>query len=962
MTVVTGERSPHGSGKTGAPPELVERERELSVLTEAARRAAAGSPGLIVLEGPDGIGKSALLRALVDAAPALRVLTARAEPEQRQTPLSLARRLVAPLAEAHRADPALPWPVHPEKSADHAVRGRSDIDVNAVPHGLLAELYELLRSAATHGPLLLAVDDAHLADPASLHFLAHTARRLPGQPVLLALSCRGGHASASLDEIAAQPQCRTLRPRPLTAEGIGRVARALTGSAGDAQFQGSCLAVTGGNPLLVTRLVSALRENGLDLTVENITAVDGQGAQSFRSRIAHLLSQQPDSVLRAVRAMAVLGDGTPTDLCGRLATLDEPAFAQSLFTLNSLGLVGFTAGAGAWSFTHPVVREAVLDGLGEHEGGVAHGRAARLLHDSGAPTAEVIVQLLRSRGTPTEPWATTLLREAAREAMLASRPERAVELLRPCVPEGRENDCSPALLTELGVAEGRVDPEAAVGHLTVALKRAIDPELRLTALSALAVGLARTGQLARAVGLLNRHRTTGAEDGVASAQLLEAQLLMAVIGSREAYLELIETVPLDLDLPGETPAERVLVATRAVLVASRMDRVPECLAATRRAWQRSSPTTDSYAFLATAATSLLYTDAPREAEDVFRQLIHGGETLPEDECRNALGLSADACLRLGSLEAALKSATRALKDTDLAAVSHHQALALAIRLHVFLEQGDLDAASAAVAGSPDPKDEDAWQWNELLGAHGRLRLAQGDAEGALALLTECGRRQRAWQRTNPAVSPWWYWAGRAHLALGQYAEARELADEAIGLARAGRLPCALGTGLELRAAAVRDPRERAALLEEAESVLAPTGAELILARVRVSRGRALYELGQKEAAREVLRKGWNASYAAGARALHEEARKALLATGARPRRPVSSGLGSLTRSQSQVARLAAEGASNAEIAETLFVTQRTVEVHLTSAYRKLGVSGRRELRGALRPPEEGTRPKPGRPA
>jgi DNA-binding NarL/FixJ family response regulator len=130
-------------------------------------------------------------------------------------------------------------------------------------------------------------------------------------------------------------------------------------------------------------------------------------------------------------------------------------------------------------------------------------------------------------------------------------------------------------------------------------------------------------------------------------------------------------------------------------------------------------------------------------------------------------------------------------------------------------------------------------------------------------------------------------------------------------------------------------------------VLADTPAALALTRVRISRGRALHALGHTQAARKVLRQALETAYALDAGPLYGEARQALLATGARPRRPVSRGPAALTRSELQVARLAAEGRSNLEIAEELFVTQRTVETHLTSVYRKLGLTGRRGLRAAL---------------
>jgi DNA-binding CsgD family transcriptional regulator len=105
--------------------------------------------------------------------------------------------------------------------------------------------------------------------------------------------------------------------------------------------------------------------------------------------------------------------------------------------------------------------------------------------------------------------------------------------------------------------------------------------------------------------------------------------------------------------------------------------------------------------------------------------------------------------------------------------------------------------------------------------------------------------------------------------------------------------------------------------------------------------------GARRAAREPLSAGLDAATRCGAAALAERAREELLATGARPRRPLRSGPDALTPSELRVARLAASGMTNREIAQTLFVTTRTVEVHLTHAYAKLDVPGRADLAGAL---------------
>lgn len=112
-------------------------------------------------------------------------------------------------------------------------------------------------------------------------------------------------------------------------------------------------------------------------------------------------------------------------------------------------------------------------------------------------------------------------------------------------------------------------------------------------------------------------------------------------------------------------------------------------------------------------------------------------------------------------------------------------------------------------------------------------------------------------------------------------------------------------------------------------------------------GAATRRAGRRAEARDLLRPGMELAHACGARALVARAREELLATGARPRRIVRTGADALTASERRVARMAAEGMTNREIAQALFVTMRTVEVHLTHAYQKLGVSSREKLPAAL---------------
>jgi DNA-binding NarL/FixJ family response regulator len=136
-------------------------------------------------------------------------------------------------------------------------------------------------------------------------------------------------------------------------------------------------------------------------------------------------------------------------------------------------------------------------------------------------------------------------------------------------------------------------------------------------------------------------------------------------------------------------------------------------------------------------------------------------------------------------------------------------------------------------------------------------------------------------------------------------------------------------------------------LEEAVSVLAASSARLEHGKALVELGAALRRGNRRADSRAYLREGLDLAHRIGAKALEERARTELAATGARPRRLQLTGLESLTPSERRVAEMAAENLTNKDIAQALYVTPKTVEVHLSSAYRKLEISSRAQLSGAL---------------
>ncbi|MBV8713209.1 MAG: helix-turn-helix domain-containing protein [Solirubrobacterales bacterium] len=216
---------------------------------------------------------------------------------------------------------------------------------------------------------------------------------------------------------------------------------------------------------------------------------------------------------------------------------------------------------------------------------------------------------------------------------------------------------------------------------------------------------------------------------------------------------------------------------------------------------------------------------------------------------------------------------------------------------------------------------------------------------ALAELERAGEVLAATGFVNPAVVEWRADAARAHRALGNPARARELAREELELAHAFGAPRAIGVAL--RACAAAEEERRLEHLRTAVEVLRGSESRLEFAYALADLGAALRRDDQRSAARERLLEALELAQTCRSARLEDLARDELSALGTRAPRSAVSGHDALTASEARVARMAAEGMSNKEIAQALFVTYKTVDTHLYRAYNKLGISSRRQLRDAL---------------
>jgi ATP/maltotriose-dependent transcriptional regulator MalT len=346
--------------------------------------------------------------------------------------------------------------------------------------------------------------------------------------------------------------------------------------------------------------------------------------------------------------------------------------------------------------------------------------------------------------------------------------------------------------------------------------------------------------------------------------------------------------------------------------------------------------------------ALFWTDRFDEAEQICSELVRAGERRGSAYLVAHLSFPrAFVANRRGDLRQAEADARFGLEQKLARGLTDGRAFYLAPLLNALVDQGDLEGAELALAGANVPaRPAEQLAWALVLEARGRLRLAQDRPEEALADQREAGRRWESLAWSHPGLAAWRSEAARALARLGEQQQASRLAAEQLELARATELPRPTGAAA-LAAAIVATPRPSLRLLREAVDLLQRTQAKLELARALVELGAALHRQGGRVAARETLRRGLELAHRAGARPLAEHARAELVAAGARPRRPVFTGVDALTASELRVARLAADGLTNREIAGRLFVTDRTVETHLRHVFQKLAISSRRELPAAF---------------
>ena len=435
------------------------------------------------------------------------------------------------------------------------------------------------------------------------------------------------------------------------------------------------------------------------------------------------------------------------------------------------------------------------------------------------------------------------------------------------------------------------------------------------------------------------------------ALMLEGELAShARQASVETRAPAVERLERHGDLEGSTPGERLVLASLACERARRSELASEAARHLEGALAEgrllAEQDVDVGGPFYDIVVGLLAADALDVAERALEQALA--------DARSRAAIPAVAYLtsrrgwvhlRRGAVAQAEADGRTALELLTIHGIPLGIPSALALLVEALVERGEAEAAAAELLGAelgeeilPGPTS------NFLFEARGLVALARGRTRDGLDDLYEFGRRDEGWGVANPIASRWRSRAALAHLSLGEQDDARGLAAE--DLERARRWGTARGIGMALRASALVEAAPVDGLREAADVLARLAGA----ARARPRAGGPR----RRDAARQPPCRG--ARGAGGGprpgRALRGGRARRRGAHGAARRRraierPVREGLAQLTVSERRVAELAAEGRSNPEIAQALFVTRKTVETHLGHVYRKLDIAGRGELPQAM---------------
>jgi ATP/maltotriose-dependent transcriptional regulator MalT len=953
---------------------LVGRARELAELEGALDQLAAGESWCVQIIGEPGIGKSRLLAELCRHGEdrGYLVLTGRAAEFERDIPFglmvdalndyfgSLEPAVFRALDEDVPRELAAVFPAFP-REPDSAASGGEGAERYRLHYAVRAVLERL----ASRQPVLLALDDVHWADAASVEMLSHLLRRFRG-PGLMAVAYRQAPSRlvAALDGAARAGRASRLEPALLTLEEAG----SLIGSGVDESALVMLYRESGGNPFYIEQLARA-GHLGAGTTARDWAHSPETVPQAVLEAIrADVLTASAES-RRALEAAAVAGESFEPELVAAIAQQSPESVFAAIDELLRLDFIRPAEAPRRFRFRHPIVRRAVYDEMPRGWQIGAHARAAEALEAANAP-ASVRAHHVEASATLGDERAVSLLVLAGRE-VAPRAPETggrwllaAARLLPPTERVERR-------LRLLGLAATSLTYAGAYDEALEVLdtvNRLLPPELvdeRAELVRRIAFARRMNGNPFQSRELVEATLGTLPPDAPGALALtLELALDHYWRGEFDAMYDIARDVA-DRARFGDETLCWAWGAALCSLASTSLSRLGMGVIELREAGVAYDALPDDLliehldvgGYLALAALVLERADSTLQY--VRRVLRLAEQTGQSQLIPGLLVIETNALVLKGRIADAVAVAETA---TDAAALAGNDQVAVWALWADSMACSLAGETARALASAREAMARSEQLTETFFSSLSRLHLAAaldaaGDSAGARSELSEfeAGPGQRLLDLRG---GNGWELLTRTLLSLGELDAAAEAAATADARARTSLLPQRAATAMCARAAVLLARGDAAAAVDTAREALplAESADNPVLgARARALIGTALGRVGSTDEAVSELEEAERTLYGAGALREADAAAQELRRLGRRaPRRirgprggaagPVAGpGIAALSAREREVATLVASGMRNRDVATALFVSEKTVESHLARIYDKLGVRSRAAL-------------------
>jgi DNA-binding CsgD family transcriptional regulator len=922
--------------------QLFDRERQSSILRGLFRESSEGLGHVVLLEGPAGCGKTALVQEFMREArmrevTCLELVCAR---EEQLLPFSAARELFRHMAgpdalAADAADFLANGGIAESRPEQHGEF------LDAATARVFDEMCRSVLSRAERNTMVIWIDDVHHADMLSVRFFRYLALRARTARVLLLLGELSSHSwmhSRPRSEIGQMTHARTVVVGPLSSLGVsGLLAAAQAqriGLRGSERHPAVLWAASGGNPLLAHALLSDFESSGL-----------GPGAD-FGQALVSCLERMGPATLRLACALAVLGTQATTALLARLIDVDVE---QAALIAEAAGRAGVADLSDGVRFHHPGVGKVLLRYVPSAVKAELHHRAAQVLYACGSDVTRVAGHLVKS-GWSADPWTVEVLTSAADRAMADGRAQAAAEFCELAMRSNVPGHARRKVVTGLVHALWQLAPEHAARHLGELVVAAEREQLPCTDVIELVRLLLWRGRVDEAASLVARVQQPDAP------AVHEAELWLACVypslakagrpgtrleQGREPHTCHVRGIPFVAaglsEALDEGPTDRTLTSAVHVL-----QQVCTNLSASSSA---------EGALLALLA--LVYADeidsAQAWCDKISVKSVEAAYALTPLWKAVTAAVRAEIALYRGEFPDAAELASAALAHLTPDGWGVAVGVPLGCLITAKVRMGrDTEAAELLGTLLPDAMFSTRYGLHYLF-ARGQYRLATGEETAALTDFLSCRDLMRSWGREVPAPGQWRLAAAEVWYVQGNCQQARGLAREQLVQTRSAGSRTR-GAALRLLAA-TEHPSKRLPLISESVELLESCGDRFQLARAVAQLSRTHRASGSHARAQMELLRAVQLAEHCGAQPLHRELLVSCIDLGITPSEMVpqeAKRLSSLTNAERRVAVLASHGYSNPEIAKRLFVTASTVEQHLTRVYRKLTIKRRKDLATVMR--------------